>query len=1307
MPPGGSNPRSGVDDVLGYLNLSSGRADPRFRRAINGLFAEFEASGPGGTLPWHALGEQLAERLGGSSEAEGASQAESVIPLVFSAVPAAYRAFHADLLHHQSEASLLRPFFLCRVAEAVLSQGSPWDETERIVTGAVRSLNDYVGYRPVAVLNTRQRVEPYAHEWVSPIPLYWRGVGVATGKYQRLIAQAWTVLESTDAEILAEAAFDPARLDEIAVDPRAYDFDHPVHKRPNHQFGQWDPHRLDRSGYFCRFVLHEVTLDAIWSWTVESTGVSQEERLMEAGTVLAGVILMSAAIDGRGPDTHDSATTLATLTRQIAKFRDAFYDRWLARIPGEHGQRLKAEATALRQPFGAVRQQLNQQLARLRATQLQHVHLAQMFARMGYPEASRRQAEIVPVASARMLCEINSDITSSHHAIDRGQLAQAGEILPRIESTLHRAIECGALVDPWNMLGFQAQFSLFPAVENTVHDHRVDVLIHLQRRVCGLLARLEGEAAAAGETALELRVAGRLARLATWWDRFASGEVSSIDGFSGREAEESARRVAAALGAWHAAGAASGDMVFWREHVANFSSPKAYALVVEALLDKRDFIAARALLVQWLAGAEQAPLAADGHSFHDLAVRWIKEIQSHFGGDARSDAEHWSLARKFFDYLEANAEDYWEVPHFEWEPTPRRRDRDTRYGTDDNDADELRDDEESDDPFAAAYEEMTYRDSARDGVEGEMLEGGSKPTDTELDWEATRIGKRLAFLVTLARMWKIAAASTLRATDLADRDEVMLCWYAQANANRRGLLALLEAVERHPLPDPKGNHESLVEYDRRRMVKEGLLGRVMAACVETADAARVILATLNGRAEREIAALPVWERHATLAVRALFRGDAARLQAEFPALRQALDEQPVLYVPLAKKGDARKIVAAQTVQQLLITLLRGLPRLGLVGEACQLVVTAQAMERHRPPGEGCVTEFDRLFQMAYLAIVESLVAASDTAPGTATDGELFEGLQTLTESLLKRWLEHSKSLRLSVVEKVADENRWKKLVAFIETYGSDLFTARFLNLGNLRSILHQSVDSWLKALEDDEEAADWRLTAELGRTLPREAAIEHLALVFEAICENYGEYKDYKTTTTQSDRGELLYTLVDFLRLKASYERFAWHIRPVVMCHEVLARRGKLATAELWRRAVAERTSEIADWHLQRLQDLTKRYGMRLPTIADRLRERFVRTLAIDRLRAWIGPAVDEARRGVAGEAFAILEQEVGEFTEQPTGSGLDVPAWLHALEQEVDRVAGGAAQDDEAPSDDEPPVPWMPLTWENVQAQLRAWDDA
>jgi hypothetical protein len=394
----------------------------------------------------------------------------------------------------------------------------------------------------------------------------------------------------------------------------------------------------------------------------------------------------------------------------------------------------------------------------------------------------------------------------------------------------------------------------------------------------------------------------------------------------------------------------------------------------------------------------------------------------------------------------------------------------------------------------------------------------------------------------------------------------------------------------------------------------------------------------------------------------------------------------------------------------MLTLLRGLPRLGLLNEACQVIAAAQAMEQHRPAQEGAITEFDHLFEVGYRALVQAIVAAAGPEPASdaeaagplsAADGELIDCLKALTESLLKRWLEHSRSLRLSVMEKVADNERWQGLVSFVERYGRDLFTTRFLNIGNLRGILHQGVAAWLERLEnDDDPERELNLREELDREIPRSVAAEQLTIVIEAIVDNYAEFKDFNSTTTQSDHGELMYILLDFLRLKASYERVVWHIKPVVLTHEILVRRGRVAAAELWRRSVAERTSQVADWHLKRLADLGKQYGVRLPTIADRLGERFIRGLAIDRVKALVRPAIDEARSGAAGDSFELLEQELVEFTDHPAGSGLDLPNWLAALEHEIEvsRCRGRSGAPDEPPS----PIPRAPLSWEEAQQQIR-----
>src|SRR5581483_11486630 len=113
------------------------------------------------------------------------------------------------------------------------------------------------------------------------------------------------------------------------------------------------------------------------------------------------------------------------------------------------------------------------------------------------------------------------------------------------------------------------------------------------------------EAAARNETTLISRLSKEMRELAGWWDKFASTTVEGVESFSGVDAYDSARRAAEALRAWHQGGAATADIGFWRQHVAHFNSPKAYAMVADSLLDKADLVAAMALVVQWLSLANE------------------------------------------------------------------------------------------------------------------------------------------------------------------------------------------------------------------------------------------------------------------------------------------------------------------------------------------------------------------------------------------------------------------------------------------------------------------------------------------------------------------------------------------------------------------------------------------------------------------------------------------------------------------------------------------------------------------------------
>ena len=149
--------------------------------------------------PWGNVAPGELQAVRGTTDAfRQVEQAEAVLGLVFDAALPAYRDFHRDLLFHQTDEALFQPFFLGRMCEAVLQQGGPWDEADRIVPAALRQLNDYLGHRPVAVLRTEQKIQPYEHEWVRPIPLWIRGAGAAAGPYRELVETALAILDATD-----------------------------------------------------------------------------------------------------------------------------------------------------------------------------------------------------------------------------------------------------------------------------------------------------------------------------------------------------------------------------------------------------------------------------------------------------------------------------------------------------------------------------------------------------------------------------------------------------------------------------------------------------------------------------------------------------------------------------------------------------------------------------------------------------------------------------------------------------------------------------------------------------------------------------------------------------------------------------------------------------------------------------------------------------------------------------------------------------------------------------------------------------
>ncbi len=144
-----------------------------------------------------------------------------------------------------------------------------------------------------------------------------------------------------------------------------------------------------------------------------------------------------------------------------------------------------------------------------------------------------------------------------------------------------------------------------------------------------------------------------------------------------------------------------------------------------------------------------------------LTMRWLQTAL----GEIRqgSPAADPALVLKFFDYLEANADVFWEVPQWqagEFAGGNERAPPPDSMSVGNPAADDLEADDDDDEGlFGAAYENMVYRDSTADGTDADMLEGPGygAPSNDELDRAQRRLSGRLAFLVMLANMWKSVA----------------------------------------------------------------------------------------------------------------------------------------------------------------------------------------------------------------------------------------------------------------------------------------------------------------------------------------------------------------------------------------------------------------------------------------------------------------------------------------------------------------------------------------------------------------------
>jgi hypothetical protein len=1325
--------------VVGYLNFSAGSFDPRVWRAVNELYAAVEPPAADGLIEERSvaawlvvdmLEKRLRELEATQPAFREARQARRMLDLVRKLFNA-YRSFHADLLEHQSAGEIERPFFVMAAAQALLAElaagEAAADDDELLVAAAVERLNDYVGWRPVAVLENGRLSQPYPHERVRPVPLFVAGAGAAHGRYRDLVAGAIEILAAGPPDLLHQADFELEAMEELAFDPRAFDFLHPAASRPNYLFGLWDPQRIDTEGRYRRMVLQQATLDGILSWPREAPRAGREaatagELELESAAVLAGVILMASGLSGRGPAATQAALGLGELLPRIAGYRDAFYRWLLGFLPPGHRQRLEEEARRLRQPFGGVRQHINAILAGRRARQVENVSLAAVMARLGRGPAAERLAGAVPAASARLFARITGHVVAARRKAWRKGDGVAGlrELDAAVE-LLFRAVGCGAAVDPWNILGLAGQFPLHEPGGESLPDPRVDDLVATTGSILDAYAAIWRQAGLAGDTTTAAAAAAALEQLAGWWDKHATMTVSGMPQLSGRECLESAREVLEALRRRRRLGPAAPPPGFWREQVAGFTSPRSHAQAADTLLDEGDLDGAAGLLVHWASLLEGIAVEQTGSVWLAAAGRWLaRAVTDHSpAGRAR--------VRRFLELVEANTSgvvDLVESAAVGREPG----------GGPDGERIDSEDDEHDDgaERLAAAYESMVWQDSADDGIEGGMLDVdapfGGQPGG------AAAIEEAAEFLGGVLQLFQVAVTAWCRGgpagVSSADADTAAGWRHSIRRLKRTMIRAALAVAARDAEPPPG---MPAAEFDRLRWQRDAAAERLIEAAVRAEETLWAVSAWLElGRGSPRATAGSLRTAAAALFAAAI-RGDAAEAARWLELVRQRLAGKAVLYVPLARGGRPDRIVRARCRERLLERIAAVLPRVGLVAETVGVVQFAKALESRRPAGAASVSEFDRVFEAGTTALVERICdsaedPAEDPASRPAAGGprsimpavseRILDGLALLVPRLLETWMTHARQLRLSVLERVRDAKAFAATREFVERYGAGLFTQHLLAPPSLRGILRGGVRPYLERLveqagteplpETPGSVRPTRLLADLASgALPIGQAASRLRLVLESVAENHAEYRDWNSTTSQSDRGEHLHILLAHLRLKAEYDRIAWTLRPVSMAHRVLARRGAADAAAAWRARMRDETRDTAAGLVEQLAAVEAAWSVRLASVRDRIRRPFTAALEQDELEALVPPTVAELVTGQPAGAGDRLEAKAVSFLGLAGGSGVEVPGWLEQLGAVVDGELERADLSAGDPADADLPrtlldaVRWVPVDWAALRRSL------
>ena len=93
--------------------------------------------------------------------------------------------------------------------------------------------------------------------------------------------------------------------------------------------------------------------------------------------------------------------------------------------------------------------------------------------------------------------------------------------------------------------------------------------------------------------------------------------------------------------------------------------------------------------------------------------------------------------------------------------------------------------------------------------------------------------------------------------------------------------------------------------------------------------------------------------------------------------------------------------------------------------------------------------------------------------------------------------------------------------------------------------------------------------------------------------------------------------------------------------------------------------------------------------------------MAVERLRSLLKPAADEIEESGPGPAFERLDKEIQSWLSRSLGVGFEVPEWIQALEDEIDRIVSHAPMP-QGRMEPYPDVPQAGVPWDSLAEEIR-----